>query len=78
MRRAPRISVREIVAAAILDPNGAHQLEVAVPNGVVGMKFTRDQVLQLKGAIASFEAETARADGGPDFHNPRTVPLETF
>jgi hypothetical protein len=75
MRSAPRIDVREIVARAILDPNGAHQLEVAVPSGVVAMRFTREQVAQLKTAIGDFEAQTVRADGGPDFHNRKTVPV---
>lgn len=75
-RPAPRISPAEIVARVILDPNGAHLLEVAVPSGIVGMKFTANQVPQLKEAIAQYEAQTVRADGGPDFHNRRIVPLE--
>jgi hypothetical protein len=75
-RPAPRITPSDIVASVILDPNGAHQLEVAVPSGIVGMRFTANQVPQLKSAIARFEAETTRADGGPDFHNRKVVPLE--
>lgn len=75
MRPAPRIEVRDIVALAILEPNGAHLLEVAVPSGVVAMRFNREQVRQLKSAIAAYEAETIRADGGPDFHNRKVVPV---
>lgn len=76
MRSAPRITPREIVARAILDPTGQHQLEVAVPNGVVGMIFTIDQVAQLKSVISQFEAQSVFADGGPDFHHRKTIPLE--
>ena len=75
-RAAPCIDMREIVARAHLDPNGAHQLEIAVPSGIVAMKFSADQVPQLKLAIAQYEAETIRADGGPDFYNPKTIHLE--
>ncbi len=74
-RPAPRIAVRDIVARAILDPAGGHMLEVAVPSGVVAMKFNREQVAQLKGAIAEFEANTIVADGGPDFHHRKSIPL---
>lgn len=75
-RPAPCINMPEMIARAHLDPNGAHSLEIAVPSGIVGMKFSANQVPQLKRAIEQFEAETIRADGGPDFYNPRTVPLE--
>lgn len=74
-RPAPRIEVRDIVARGIFDPSGAHLLEVAVPSGIVGMRFTRAQVGQLKAAIADFEANATVADGGPDFHHRRSVPL---
>lgn len=76
MRAAPRITPGDIVARAILNPAGDHLLEVAVPSGIVGMRFNHQQVAQLKSAIASFEAQSIRADGGPDFHNSRSVPLE--
>ena len=75
-RPAPCIAMPEIIARAHLDPNGAHSLEIAVPSGIVGMRFPADLVPQLKRAIAQYEAETIRADGGPDFYNPRTIPLE--
>lgn len=74
-RPAPRIPVRDIVARAIIDPSGGHMLEVAVPSGVVAMQFNRDQVAQLKGAIAEFEANAVFADGGPDFHHRKSIPL---
>ncbi|MFP9138719.1 hypothetical protein ACLI1C_16185 [Devosia sp. XGJD_8] len=76
MRQAPRITPSDIVAGVILDPNGGHLLEVAVPSGIVGMRFTADQVPQLESAIAQFKAATTRADGGPDFHNRKFIPLE--
>lgn len=77
MRRpGPRIEVRDIVARAIFDPSGAHLLEVAVPSGVVGMRFTIAQVEQLKSAIAAFETEAISKDGGPDFYYRQSVPLE--
>lgn len=76
MRPAPRITPGEIVAMAILDPSGTHFLEVAVPSGIVGMRFDAGQVEQLKSAILQFEAQTVAADGGPDFHNRKSIPLE--
>lgn len=76
MRGAPRITPGDIVARAILYPSGDHRLEVAVPSGVVGMYFDACQVAQLKAAIAQFEAQAIRADGGPDFHHRKTIPLE--
>lgn len=76
MRPPPRITPREIVARAIIDPNGEHQLEVTVPNGVVGMIFDTLQVAQLKSVISQFETQSAFADGGPDFHHRKTIPLE--
>ncbi|WEK04542.1 MAG: hypothetical protein P0Y65_20595 [Candidatus Devosia phytovorans] len=76
MRPAPRITPGEIVARAILYPNGAHLLEVAVPSGIVGMKFDAGQVAQLEAAIVEFKAQAVSADGGPDFHHIKSVPLE--
>ncbi|UYN98378.1 MAG: hypothetical protein KIT02_10410 [Devosia sp.] len=75
-RPAPRIEVRDIVARGIFDPSGAHLLEVAVPSGVVGMRFTLAQVEQLKIAITAFETEAISKDGGPDFYYRKAVPLE--
>jgi len=76
-RPAPRIEVRDIVAGVILDPNGMHLLEVAVPSAIVSMRFRPDQVIQLEAAIAQYKAETVRADGGRDFQQRRFIPLET-
>jgi hypothetical protein len=76
MRPAPRITPGDIVAMAIIDPSGSHFLEVAVPSGIVGMRFDAGQVAQLEAAIAEFKAQAMRADGGPDFHNRKLVPLE--
>lgn len=77
MRPAPRISPSEIVAGVWLNPNCAHQLEVAVPSGVVAMKFDRDQVAQLKEAIAEFETVVTFDDGGSDRHHAKFIPLRT-
>jgi hypothetical protein len=76
MRPAPRITPGDIVAMAIIEPSGQHFLEVAVPSGIVGMRFDAGQVAQLKTAIEQFETQTIRADGGPDFHNRKSIPLE--
>ncbi len=75
-RPAPRIEVSQIVARGIFDPSGAHLLEVAVPSGIVGMRFNLEQVEQLKQAISAFETEAISKDGGPDFYYRQSVPLE--
>ena len=75
-RPAPRITPAEIIARVILDPNGGHQLEVAVPSEIVGMKFSAEQVRQLETACAAFRNLTIQADGGPDFYNRKTVAVE--
>lgn len=77
-RPAPRITPREIVAGVRLQPSGAHELEVAVPGGVVGMRFSRDQVGSLKRVIEAFEEQVAFEDGrsGPELRAPKFVPIE--
>lgn len=75
-RPAPRITPEEIIARVILDPNGGHQLEIAVPSEIVGMKFSAAQVRQLEQACARFRSITIEADGGPDFHNRKMVSIE--
>lgn len=75
-RPAPRITPGAIAAMAIIDPSGRHLLEVAVPSGIVAMLFDAGQVGQLKAAIAQFEAQANRADGGPDFFHRKSIPLE--
>ncbi len=76
-RPLPRIAPREIVAGVKLDPNGAHELEISVPGGIVGMKFTRDQVDQLERLLARYRALVAVEDGSTiERHNPRFVAIE--
>ncbi len=76
-RPLPRIAVSEIVAGVKLDPNGAHELEITVPGGIVGMKFNRDQVDQLEAIIAEYRGKVAVADGSTvEMHNPRFVAIE--
>lgn len=76
-RPLPRIAVTEIVAGVKLDPNGAHELEITVPGGIVGMRFNRDQVDQLEAIIAQYRARVAVEDGSTvERHNPRFVGLE--
>ncbi|HYI27583.1 MAG TPA: hypothetical protein VD863_06995 [Bradyrhizobium sp.] len=78
MVRTPTIEPREIVAGVSLEPSGGHTLEIAVPNHVVGMRFTRDQVDQLEAAIRGYRAAVAADEGG--YGRERThrkfVPLE--
>ena len=76
-RPAPRITPREIVAGVKLDPNGAHELEITVPGGIVGMKFSRDQVAQLERLLERYRALVAVEDGSTiERHNPRFVAIE--
>ena len=76
MRPVPRITPSAIIAGIRFDPNGAHQLEVAVPGEIVGMRFSRDQVEQLDRVIAEFRRAVLFEDGGPDRHRPHFVPIE--
>ncbi|WP_173087334.1 hypothetical protein [Devosia sp. 1635] len=75
-RLGPRIPVEDIIARAVLEPSGAHKLEVSVPSEVFGMTFHQGHVPMLKSIIAQFEAVTMQADGGPNFYNRRIVPIE--
>jgi hypothetical protein len=76
-RPAPRYRPQEIVAGVWLDPNGAHELEIAIPGNIVAMKFSRDQVNELKRAIAGFEETVTVVDGhGHEVYRGRMVPLE--
>ena len=74
--RHARIDVEEILARVLLDPNGSHQLEVVVPSEVVGMRFNAAQVEQLEIACAAYRTAVTHADGGPDFYNPKAIPIE--
>ena len=77
-RPAPRIRVAEIAARLVLHPSGAHELEVAAPHNIVSMRFSRDQVAQLKQAIARFEEHVCFEDGrsGPELRAARSIHLE--
>lgn len=77
-RPAPRIRGAQIAARLILDPAGAHELEVAAPHNIVSMRFSRDQVGELKHAIARFEERVSFEEGqpGPDPLFRKTIPLE--
>lgn len=76
-RPLPRYAPPEIVAGLHLSPAGAHELEIAVPSGIVGMKFGRDQVDQLERAIARYRERVAFEDGrSGEIRNPRFIPLE--
>lgn len=78
VRPAPRIHVADIAVGLILDPNGAHELEVAAPHNIVSMRFTRDQVDQLEQAIVRFKRRVTFEDGrsGPDLRSRRFIALE--
>lgn len=75
-RPAPRYHAPQIVAGVILDPNGGHLLQVALPGQIVTMQYDTEQVEQLARAIERYRAVVVSADGGPDFHNRKFVPLE--
>lgn len=77
-RPAPRISLPEIATRLILDPAGAHELEVAAPHNIVSMRFSRDQVRELKVAIARFEERISFEEGrpGPEPLFKKSIPLE--
>jgi hypothetical protein len=76
MSRRSQIVADEISARVLLDPNGQHQLEICMPSEVMEYRFTQNQVVQLEAACARYRAITVRADGGPDFHNRKSVPIE--
>lgn len=80
MRPAPRVALPEIAARLILDPQGAHELEVAAPSNIVSMRFSRDQVVQLKHAIELFDRRITFEDGrsGPELRGKRSIPLEDW
>lgn len=75
-RPPPRYRPGEIVARCVLDPNGAHQLEVATTGGLMIAVYDASTLPALETAIEQFRALTTRADGGPDFYNRRVVPIE--
>ena len=74
--RRPRYHAEIIDARAVLDPSGDHRLLVETDNGIMIADYDAGQIKQLEAAIARFHSLTVQADGGPDFHNRRTVPVE--
>lgn len=77
MRRgAPHYNADEIMARCVLDPNGDHRLEIETPNGIMLVAYGAKAIPALEAAIAQHRALCTRADGGPDFHNRRTISLE--
>ena len=75
-RHAPRYPTGEIVARCVLDPTGAPRLEVETTGGIMIASYGVEALSALEAAIEQFRALAARADGGPDFHNRRVVPIE--
>ena len=75
-RHAPRYQTGQIFARCVLDPNGAHKLEVETTGGIMIACYGVENLPDLETAIEQFRALTTRADGGPDFHNRRVVPIE--
>ena len=76
MRRGPQYHAPIIHPRAQIDPSGDHRLLVETDGGLVIADYDAGQVQQLEEAIAQFKRLTVHADGGPDFHNRRYVPIE--
>ena len=75
-RRGPHYQTGEIVARCVLDPAGDHRLEVETTGGIMIACYGASSLPALENAIEQFRALVTRADGGPDFHNRRVVPIE--
>lgn len=75
MRRAPVIEPRDIVIGCELDPNGAHKLVIETSSGIVGMKFSLDQVAVIERAMADMRTLVVQVDAGADFYTTRFKPL---
>ena len=75
-RGAPHYHPPVIQPRAQLNPSGDHRLLVETPTGLVLADYDLAQVSLLEEAIAKFRGIVTRADGGPDFHNSRIVPIE--
>jgi hypothetical protein len=75
-RPAPMVKVADIMTRGWLSPNGAHTMEIAVPNAVVGFELTADQVDQLERACADWKRQVLFADGGSEIRNRRPFPIE--
>lgn len=77
MRSAPRITPSEIIARLVFKPNGGHQLEVAVPSGIVGMVFEEHHIPQLERAIAQYRERVRfeEAMPGQESERAKSIPL---
>lgn len=75
-RHAPRYQADDIVAKVVLDPNGAHRVEVETTGGIMIAVYDRNTIPKVEQAFAQFRSLTVQADGGPDFYNPKTIALE--
>ncbi|HEV7293074.1 MAG TPA: hypothetical protein VGN79_12215 [Devosia sp.] len=77
-RRPPRYHAPIVDVRVVLDPSGDHRLVVETDGGLMIADYDAGQIKQLEQAIEQFRSITIQADGGPDFHNRRTVPLGGF
>lgn len=72
----PLYHAEVIDARAVLDPSGDHRLRIETDNGIMIVDYDAGQVKQLEAAIEQFKSLTLLADGGPDFHNRKVIPVE--
>ena len=63
-------------ARLVLDPGGDHRLLVETDGGIMIADYDAGQIKQLEQVIEQYHSLTIQADGGRDFHNRKTVPLE--
>jgi hypothetical protein len=75
-RRPARYHAELVDVRVVLDPSGDHRLVVETDGGIMIAEYDAGQVQQLERAIDQFRSITIHADGGPDFHNRKTVPVE--
>jgi hypothetical protein len=80
MRPAPRIEPGAIVARLRFNPNGGHQLEVAVPSGVVAMVFEEHHIRQLERVIAQYHERVRFEEARPGTVSERqkSIPLDVW
>lgn len=76
MRHAPTYRANDVVARIVLEPSGGHRLEVETTGGIMIASYDAGAIQKIEAACAQFRAVTASADGGPDFHNRKIVPVE--
>lgn len=75
-RQAPRYHAQVVDVRLVLDPAGDHRLLVETDGGIMIADYDTGQIRQLEQAIEQFHSLTIQADGGPDFHNRKTIPIE--